>query len=339
MRVLLGMSGGVDSAYSAERLRREGHEVEGAVLVMHGHTELDAARAASRELGMQLHEIDVSELFERTVVADFICEYRHGRTPNPCILCNSAVKFAALFSYATENGFDRIATGHYARILEQDGRYSVLRGLDPKKDQSYFLWRLEQGVLEKLMLPLGDLVKEEVKNDADRIGLSSAKRGESRDICFVPDGDYAAFLERRCGSFPEGEFVSEDGRVLGVHRGIHRYTVGQRRGLGVALGERMYVKAIDPERSRVVLAPAGDASVTEFLLRDPVFSGAKPLQNGECLRAEVSLRYQARTAPARLFCEDGVLRVLLDEPRHAVTAGQSAVFYDGDRVLLGGIIG
>ena len=338
MRILLGMSGGLDSAYSARLLLDGGHEVEGAVLRMHEYTDLDAARAAASELGIKLHEIDVSDLFRQTVMKNFADEYRCGRTPNPCILCNEVVKFKALYDYALEKGFDRIATGHYARIASLNGRHAVLRGLDPKKDQSYVLWRLGEGVLSKLILPLGDMKKEEVRLSAEKERLSSASKAESRDICFVPDGDYAAFLESNFGRFPQGNFLDEAGKVLGRHRGIHHYTVGQRRGLGIALGERMYVKSISPEDHTVVLAPAGEACVSEFCIKDVVFSGAPALPEGGSMRAEVTLRYQARPIMADITRAGDRLIVRLEEKRHAVTAGQSAVFYDGDLLLFGGVI-
>ncbi len=338
MRVLLGMSGGLDSAYSARCLLDAGHRVEGAILRMHEYTELDSARASARELGIALHELDVTELFRNTVIKNFAEEYRCGRTPNPCILCNERVKFRALLKYALENGFERIATGHYARITENGGRHAILRGVDSKKDQSYVLWRLDEGVLSHLLLPLGGMTKEEVRGSARSASLSTAEKAESRDICFIPDGNYAAFLESSFGAFPEGEFVDESGRVLGRHRGIHRYTVGQRRGLGVALGERMYVKAIDPGTARIVLAPAGEARVSELYLQSPVFSGIAPLLPGETLRCEAVLRYQAKPVDAEVRCTGDRLCVSLAEPRHYVTAGQSAVFYRGDLLLFGGVI-
>ena len=338
MRVLLGMSGGLDSAYSARRLLDAGHAVEGAVLRMHEYTELDAARACARELGIPLHELDVTRRFRECVIKSFAEEYRSGRTPNPCILCNERVKLKALYEYAIENGFDRIATGHYARIVEIDGRHSILKGNDPTKDQSYVLWRLDEGVLARLMLPLGEMRKSEVRALAREASISVAEKAESRDICFIPDGDYAAFLESSFGAFPEGEFVDESGRVLGRHRGIHRYTVGQRRGLGVAMGERMYVKAIDPHSSRIVLARAGEASVSELYLKDAVFSGMARPQIGESFTADAVLRYQARPVRAEIRSLGETLCVRLHEPRHSVTAGQSAVFYRGDLLLFGGVV-
>jgi tRNA-specific 2-thiouridylase len=338
MRVLLGMSGGLDSAYSARCLLREGHEVEGAVLRMHEYTELDSARVSARELGIPLHEIDMTEQFRSIVIRNFAEEYRCGRTPNPCILCNECVKLRGLYEYARKNGFDRIATGHYARITRQNGRYSILRGLDPKKDQSYVLWRLDEGVLANLLLPLGEKRKDEVRSEARSASLSAADRAESRDICFIPDGDYAAFLESYFGGFPQGDFVDEEGKVLGRHRGIHRYTVGQRRGLGVALGQRMYVKAIEPKEARIVLAPAGEARVSELYLKSPVFTGMDPIGEGESILAEAVLRYQAKPVGAVIRAVGDRLHVTLSEPRHSVTAGQSAVFYRGDLLLFGGVI-
>ena len=200
------------------------------------------------------------------------------------------------------------------------------------------MWRLEEGVLANLLLPLGGMCKDDVRNAARASGLSSADRSESRDICFIPDGNYAAFLESRFGEFPEGDFVDEKGRVLGKHRGIHHYTVGQRRGLGIALGERMYVKSIDPIRGRVVLAPAGEARINQFYLKSPVFSGMDRLSDGESVTAEAVLRYQARPVSAQIRAVGDRLCVTLSECRHSVTAGQSAVFYHGDLLLFGGVI-
>lgn len=338
MRVLLGMSGGLDSAYSARRLLDEGHEVEGAILRMHEYTEIESAQASALELGIPLHIIDLSDRFRDTVIRNFVEEYSLGRTPNPCILCNEQVKLRGLYDYAKKHRFDRIATGHYARIIEQSGRHSILRGVDPKKDQSYVLWRLDEGVLANLLLPLGEMHKDDVRDAARLTSLSAVDRAESRDICFIPSGDYASFLEAQLGELPEGDFVDVTGRVLGKHRGIHHYTVGQRRGLSIALGERMYVKSIDPKNARVVLAPAGEARITELYLKSPVFTGMDPLASGESTRAEAVLRYQAKPVDSVVRAEGDLLHVTLCSPVHSVTAGQSAVFYRGDLLLFGGVI-
>ncbi len=338
MRILLGMSGGLDSTWSARRLLDAGHSVEGAVLVMHGDTELTSAREAAAALGIALHEIDCRARFCETVIRDFASEYRRGRTPNPCIVCNREVKFRELLCAADQGGFDAIATGHYARIGERDGRYFIRRGADASRDQSYVLWGLGQDVLSRLVLPLGDAYKSDVRDEARRASVASADRPESREICFIPDHDYAAYIERHFGASPPGHFVDTQGRVLGEHRGILHYTVGQRRGLGIALGERMYVSEIRPDDNTVVLKPAEERSVTEFRILSPIFSGALPLADGERLHAEVSVRYQAKPIGATLAREGEEWRVTLDEPIRSVTAGQSAVFYEGDALLLGGFI-
>lgn len=338
MRILLGMSGGLDSTWSARRLLAEGHSVEGVFLVMHGETELDSARTAARALGIKLREIDCRARFCETVIQNFASEYRVGRTPNPCIVCNREVKFRELLRAADEGGFDAIATGHYARVGERDGRYFVRRGVDPSRDQSYVLWGLGQQVLSRLVLPLGDAYKREVRDEARRASVVSADRPESREICFIPDHDYAAYIERHFGPSLPGHFVDAEGKVLGEHRGILHYTVGQRRGLGIALGERMYVSEIRADDNTVVLMPAEDREVTEFRLLSPIFSGAVPPSDGESLHAEVAVRYQARTIGATLIRAGEAWRVVLDTPLRSVTAGQSAVFYDGDVLLLGGFI-
>ena len=338
MRILLGMSGGLDSTWGARRLLDEGHTVEGACLVMHDETELSLARDAAAALGIALREIDCRARFRETVIRNFASEYSAGRTPNPCIVCNREVKFRELLRAADEGGFDAIATGHYARIGESEGRYFVRRGADASRDQSYVLWSLGQEVLSRLVLPLGGAYKSEVRDEARRAAVASADRPESREICFIPDHDYAAYIERHFGATAPGHFVDAQGNILGEHRGILHYTVGQRRGLGIALGERMYVSEIRPDDNTVVLRPADSSSISEFRLLSPIFSGALPLGDRESLHAQVSVRYQAKPIGATLIREGEDWRVLLDTPLRSVTAGQSAVFYDDDRLLLGGFI-
>ena len=259
MKLLIGISGGVDSSYAALKLLKEGHEVEAAVLKMHSYTEVATAVEAAAALGMPLHIIDCTEAFEKIVVSNFISEYRSARTPNPCIVCNSEIKFKFLLDYAIENGFDAIATGHYAKIVEICGengelRYAVKRAEDAKKDQTYMLWRLPQNVLKKLIFPLADLRKEEVRRLASEAGLTSADRADSQEICFVPDGDYASFIEERTEICPEGDFIDDSGKILGRHKGIIRYTVGQRKGLGISSSGRIFVTKIDPVSNSITLS-------------------------------------------------------------------------------------
>ncbi|MBO5946006.1 MAG: tRNA 2-thiouridine(34) synthase MnmA [Clostridia bacterium] len=341
MRILVGMSGGLDSTYAALKLINEGHDVEGAVIVMHDYTELDAARTAARNLGIVLHEVDATEKFS-AVKENFVSEYSRGRTPNPCIVCNPLVKFRVLADFAIAGGFDRIATGHYARELTvSDGtstRHTLARALDERKDQTYMLHRLPEDILSILLLPLGDEIKTDVREKAKAAGLESADRKESQEICFIPDGDYASYIENVNGVFPEGDFVLDDGRVVGRHRGIIRYTVGQRKGLGVAFGERIFVSRIDALKNEIVLSPEG--SYRDFLeVSDTVFSGMSEQKKGTRIRASAKLRYLARPVSTEvIFLGDGRLRLALDTPQKAVTPGQSAVIYDGDTVLFGGFI-
>lgn len=342
MRILLGMSGGLDSTYAAMKLCEEGHTVEGALLLMHPYTDIAAAQESANALGTPLHIIDCRERFESTVVPHFMDEYLAARTPNPCIVCNSDVKFRVLCDFARKNGFDRIATGHYARVAElTDGgerRYAISRSADPAKDQSYVLWRLPQDILSVLCFPLCDSVKSEVKADAGRLGLAAAEREESQEICFIPSGDYAEYIEARRGKSLPGDFVDSDGRVLGKHNGIIRYTVGQRKGLGIALGARAFVTDIDPETNKITLSFEAK-STDRVLVTDIVFSGMrKPC--GPCERELfVKLRYLAPPVRAKVnfFC-DSMASIELSVPVRSVTPGQSAVFYDNDSVVAGGFI-
>ena len=341
MKILVGMSGGLDSTYAALKLINEGHEVFGAVVVMHDYTELDGAREAAKALGISLYEIDATDKFD-TVKKNFVSEYSCGRTPNPCIVCNPLVKFRALADFARENGFDRIATGHYAKtvVKTENGatRYTLSRAVDSRKDQTYMLHRLPQDILSILMLPLGDEVKTDVREKARVAGLKAAEQKESQEICFIPDGDYASYIIDIKGDFPEGNFVLEDGKVIGRHKGLIRYTVGQRKGLGVSYGERIFVSKIDPIKNEIVLSTEGSFS-DRVMVSDIVFSGISQPEIGEKIRLEVKLRYLAKPVGATaVFLEDGRAELVLDTPEKAVTPGQSAVMYDGDVLLAGGFI-
>lgn len=343
MRILLGMSGGLDSTYAALKLKEEGHTVEGACLVMHQYADIDSARDAADSLGIPLHVISCEELFSKAVIENFMDEYLAGRTPNPCVVCNSEVKFKILLDYAEEHGFDMIATGHYARIVRcecrGEVRYAVANAKDSKKDQTYMLWRLSQRILSKLIFPLSDLCKSEIREVAKEKSLVSADREESQEICFIPSGNHAEYIkERRKDALKPGNFIDTKGNILGVHEGIAKYTVGQRKGLGIALGKRMFVTKIDREANTVTLSEEDE---TKDFLRvfGIVFSGISEMTVGEKIAAEVKLRYLA----PRVLCDfeylgDGEGRVWLNTPMRALTPGQSAVFYDGERVIFGGFI-
>ncbi len=342
MKILLGMSGGLDSTYSALKLKEEGHSVEGAVLIMHDFTELDEARCSARELGIKLHEIDCRELFENTVISDFAQQYKMGRTPNPCIICNREVKFKALYDYAMKNGFDRIATGHYARVekIEENGRemYAVFCAADSAKDQTYMLWRLPQHILSVLLFPLSSYSKEEIRAIAREREITAADREDSQEICFIPSGDYGAYIEERFGKCSEGDFVDCEGNVLGRHKGIIRYTVGQRKGLGIALGQRAFITSIDPSTDRITLSFSQKESC-EFFVSGLLFSGMEEMAAGSEMSAKVKVRYQAPPVSVTvLFLGNGRARVVSSSPIRSVSPGQSAVFYLGERLVFGGFI-
>lgn len=355
MKILLGLSGGLDSTYAAELLSK-GHTVEGAVLVMHDATDITAAQSSAAEVGIPLHVIDVRERFEKYVVSYFVSEYSNGRTPNPCAMCNPNVKIGELCRFAASNGFDGVATGHYARIsCLPDSRYAIGFGDDIKKDQSYMLWGLSQEQIKMLIFPLGDMKKSDIRENARAKGLSAAESEESQDICFITDGDYAEFIEKRIGVSPEGNFVDIDGNILGRHKGIIHYTVGQRRGLGVSTGCRMYISEIRAESNEIVLEPDGGAlikamtvdglnfqAIDPFALDDAVICGDDRIVS---LELTCKIRYAAPPVPVcvKLILPRGnvngaVAEVEFRDPLNSVTPGQSAVFYRDGVIAFGGWI-
>ncbi len=342
MKILVGISGGVDSAAAAKMLIDQGHTVEGCVLMMHKYTELQEAKRVSSDLGIALHILDARDSFENIIKKNFVQEYSRGRTPNPCILCNEKVKFRFLYDYAGGHGFDAIATGHYAEIVKviSDGevRYTVKRAGDANKDQTYMLYRLPEDILSRLILPLSNIKKEEVRKMARENSISSADREDSQEICFLPDGDHPAYIEGVLGKFEKGSFIDEEGRVLGEHKGIIRYTVGQRKGLGISLGERAFVTEIDPINNTVKLSPRYEGrSVVN--LSDTVFSGIAKPKDELAVTVFVKIRYTAPLAEAvAIIHDDGTAELRFNSPVKAAP-GQSAVAYDGEgRVLFGGII-
>ena len=341
-RILVGMSGGVDSAYCAMKLIRMGYSVEGAFLIMHSDSELKYAEATARDLGIPLHVLDCRELFDRTVKTNFAREYSRGRTPNPCVICNEQVKLRRLYDHARSLGIDRIATGHYARVtLLPNGRYTVAVADDLSKDQSYMLSRLPQDILSSLVLPMSDEHKRDVRREAAEERLCSADRPDSMEICFIEQGRYTDYLESVLGPSAEGDFVDGEGRVLGRHKGIVHYTVGQRKGLGISLGARAFVRAINPMTNRVELCLTSPG-VEYVELDQPTFLGYQPIEDGECFAATVKLRYSASMIPCKVRIdkrdEDYSVRITLDTPVPFVTPGQSAVVYSDGAVLLSGFI-
>lgn len=349
-RVLCAMSGGVDSSVSAKLLVDAGYEVLGVTMRLFdrrcptggeassAHDDAADARAVCDRLGIRHEIVDFADGFEENVVEPFCRAYLAGDTPNPCVDCNRTIKFGALEQLRVSLGFDYVATGHYVRlgIDEATGRHRLLRGRDPKKDQSYVLYHLSQERLAHVLFPVGELSKVDVRAVARETGLAVADKEESQDICFIPDGDYASFIERRCGSFLPGPIVDEAGAVLGEHRGLARYTVGQRKGLGVAVGEPLFVLAKDVERNALVVGPASSTGV-RTVVADGINVIAGERWSG-AMRVTVKTNYRSALRAASAVFEGERLVVTLDEAVHAVAPGQAIVLYRGDEVVGGGTI-
>ena len=341
--IAVAMSGGVDSSAAAWLLRQQGHKILGITLEMFRRedpsSDIADAKAVCAQLGCPHYAFDFSPCFAREVMDRFVAAYEQGCTPNPCVDCNKHIKFGALLDKALELGAEKLATGHYARIEEQNGRFLLKKALHPEKDQSYVLWGLDQRQLARTVLPLGTLSKEEIRSVAAQNGLASAHKSDSQDICFVPDGDYAAFIRRHTGKdYPKGEFRAPDGRVLGTHVGIVNYTMGQRRGLGVSSNQgRLYVTRIDPGENTVTLAGNGnlfsDTLTANHINLIPFDRLERPMQ----LKAKVRYRMAEQPCTVEQTGEDS-LRIVFDQPQRAVTPGQSVVLYDGDYVVGGGMI-
>jgi tRNA-specific 2-thiouridylase len=344
--IVVAMSGGVDSTVAAALLLAEGHQVSGLTMrvwdiepMAEGQDppHIRDARRVAADLGIPLHVIDLREEFRQQVVTPFCAEYFSGRTPNPCVLCNRVFKFRRLLQEADRLGADSLATGHYARIVE-DGNLRILaKGSNRHKDQSYFLFTLTQQQLQRVVFPLGEMNKDEVRAHAGRLGLHVAQKGDSQDICFIPDGDYIGFLERQADApSAEGSIVHVSGKVLGKHRGAYRFTIGQRRGLGIAWPEPLYVIAIDADRRQVVVGELEHLRVDRLVTTGTNWIVPAPSQP---LRARCRIRYRHHEAPCTLTVLDQErVEVRFDEPQNGVTPGQAAVFYDEDRVLGGGWI-
>ena len=341
-KVLLGMSGGKDSTWACRVLQEKGYEVEGLLLVLHGYAPVKEEQNAADRLGIKLHIADRSDRFKNDVEANFLSEYLSGRTPNPCVECNRKIKFETLLSEADRLGIEKISTGHYVRVGKEGDRYYLAQASDLKKDQSYFLWQLTQEMLSRFVSPLEGLIKEEVIQGVTENALVD-KINESQEICFIPDDDYISFLKDhysadQCNkAFSEGDFVLQDGTKVGRHKGYASYTVGQRKGLGVALGRPAYVLAIHPQSNSVVLGFEEDNICTRFNADSLNFMLCQP---SDCeLSCYVRPRYRSAAVPCKVKITNGVAETELITPVKGVSAGQSAVFYDHDgRVLLGGKI-
>lgn len=352
-KAMIAMSGGVDSAVTAYLVRAEGHEVIGATMKLYCpekalhpdengvmiSDDIEDAKAVARRIGIAHIVLDYEEAFKQNVVGAFIQAYEEAKTPNPCVSCNRTLKFGRMLTAAAEVGASFLATGHYARI-ERDpaGRYLLRRAADPAKDQSYVLYMLTQEQLSCVRFPLGDYTKTQVREVAREMGFINAHKSDSQDICFIPDGDYAGFIERYTGKqYPRGNFINGDGEVLGSHRGIIHYTIGQRKGLGIALGKPAFVCRKDAITNTVMLCD-NDALFSSQLFAEKI--NWIPFERPDSsLRVQAKVRYNMAAQPATVeqIGEDRV-RVIFDQPQRAITPGQSVVFYDGEYVLGGGII-
>lgn len=335
MKIAVLMSGGVDSTVSALLLKEAGHRILGLTMVGWDEQAAQKAAAAARGLGIEHRVVDLRGVFQEKVVDYFCRSYELGETPNPCVECNRWVKFGALLEAARQMGCDRVATGHYARVEEDGpGRFLLKRGIDQSKDQSYFLYALTGQQLAQIVFPLGEYSKDEVRALAVRRGLPVAEEKESQEICFVA-GDYRDFLKDRVEARP-GDIVDQQGRVLGTHRGIPFYTIGQRKGLGVAGGRPLYVSALRKESNRVVLGDNEQLFSKSLLAADCNFISIGALL--EPLAVQAKIRYRAALAGAVITPQDKLIRVDFQESQRAITPGQSVVFYDGDYVVGGGRI-
>lgn len=339
-KVLLGMSGGVDSSTAAALLMQSGYEVTGATLIMHDIHEKDAANAqkVAQALGIPHKAIDMRADFEKFVLSPFVAEYERGRTPNPCVLCNGSVKFPGLLRAADELGCEYIATGHYAAIGRRDGHPIITAATDRAKDQSYFLYMLGEDVLDRLLFPLSGMTKPEIRALASKLGIPSASSPDSQDICFIKDIACGDFVREYSKKEPTpGSFTDTSGNILGAHKGILFYTVGQRKGLGISAPTPLYVRSIDGESGNIVLCREDELYRTRVYAEGcRYFAGELPEKP---FTANVSLRYTKKPGQATVTSLGGGRALIeFDTPQRAPAPGQSAVFFDGDDLLGGGII-
>jgi tRNA-specific 2-thiouridylase len=386
-RIVIAMSGGVDSSTSAAILKDEGYDVIGISMQIWDYSaesterfgtccsldDINDARRVAEKLGIPFYVLNLEEDFKKKVVDYFISEYMRGKTPNPCIPCNQRLKFDILLNYAAKIGASKVATGHYAKVVEEGGRYFIKRGVDKNKDQSYFLFNLTQEQLDKALFPLGDWTKSEIRNMAKSFGLKIAEKEESQEICFVPDNNYAEFIRKRVNKdeVEDGEVVTTDGKVIGRHKGLPFYTIGQRKGLGISSRRPLYVSEIDTENNRLVVDEGEALLRREFIVENvnwsinppsPPFlpSPAPPSEGGDKeevkggqgggIRALTQIRYRHPASESeitplsplpfgeRIEVRGDAVKVIFDEPQRAITPGQAAVFYDGDKLIGGGWI-
>jgi tRNA-specific 2-thiouridylase len=339
-KAFIAMSGGVDSSVAAYLAMQEGFSCIGVTmrLLPQKGDDISDAQAVAQRLGMPFQALDFTEEFQKEVMEDFNRCYEAGLTPNPCVVCNRRMKFGALLNAALQMGCDYVITGHYAQITEVDGRYLLKKAADTAKDQSYFLYSLTQHQLSHVRFPLGGLTKEQARQIAEEQGFLNARKRDSQDICFIPDGDYFAFLKEFTGKdYPAGNFLDQDGNVVGKHQGAVAYTRGQRKGLGLAMGRPVYVTSKDMERNTVTVGDNEMLFSTSLLANDWVFGPFDRLEAP--LRCMAKARSRMAEQPATVYPEaNGVCRIVFDEPQRALTTGQAVVLYDGDIVIGGGTI-
>lgn len=353
-KVAVGMSGGVDSSVAAYLLKEQGYDVIGVTMQIWqdedplaqaenggccGLSAVDDARRVADRLSIPYYVLNFKREFKENVIDYFMDEYMHARTPNPCIACNRYVKWEALLNRARELGCDYIATGHYARVVQLDnGRYALKKSATDRKDQTYALYNLTQEQLAHTLMPVGEYEKEQIREIAAKIGLLIANKPDSQEICFIPDNDYAGYIERESGkTFPKGNFVDLEGNILGTHKGIIHYTIGQRKGLGLSMGSPVFVVDIRPETNEVVIGSNLDT------FHDSLYAGKVNLMSVDALEGErevvAKIRYSHKGAPCRIkMVDEDTVLCKFEEPVRAITPGQAVVFYDGDIVLGGAVI-
>lgn len=338
-KIAVGMSGGVDSSAAAQILLEQGYDVMGIILRLKpengADNDIEDAKKIAAKLGIELKVLDRREFFKKSVIEPFISEYLSARTPNPCVECNFAIKFGAMLDYALENGCDGIATGHYAKIEEENGRF-LLKRSESSKDQSYFLYRLNQFQLSHSIFPLEGMEKSVIREKAEAAGIHVAEKKDSQEICFVPDDDYISYLSSLGITSPKGNFIDANGNILGEHNGIINYTIGQRKGLG-AFGKPMFVTKISSAENTVTIGENGSQYSSGLIADRLNFIPFDELC--EPFKANAKIRFRAKEQPAMIIPDsDSTVKVIFDEPQRSVTPGQSVVFYSGNTVIGGGRI-
>ena len=348
--IIVGMSGGVDSTVAVYLLQQKGYHVLGVTLQLADHYikdkskqshVIEKAKAVCDRFGIEHMVVDRMTGFDTCVVKYFADSYFSGNTPNPCVQCNLLLKWDSLLKIADEKGIKNIATGHYAKIIKEGKNHCLYKGVDPVKDQSYFLWRLTSEQLGRTVFPLGDMTKTEIKRIAKELHLPQSNQSESQDVCFIPENDYKLFLKQyfpnRMNEVKPGDFVDMEGNIVGKHEGYYRYTIGQRKGLGLAMGEPVYVREIHPSSNTVMIGKAMDMEDMGCIVSEVNWLDGGDPEGSQDI--EVKVRYRNKGVSARLEpLEHGKYHIMFSEPVFAVTPGQSAVFYKGSKVLGGGVI-